>query len=83
MTWKQQTLVLLLTETDQGAEADLFRVAGASGPAGFRKDVLKPLHKTRQVEYDAAKRTARLLPPGLAVAEALTQRSPDARRDPI
>jgi len=76
MTWKQQTLVLLLTETDQVAEADLFAWLEHPGTAGFRRDVLKPLHKARQVEYDAAKRTVRLLPPGLAVAEALIAAKP-------
>jgi hypothetical protein len=39
--------------------------------ASFRKDVLKPLHKARQTEYDTDKRTVRLLPPGVTAAETL------------
>ncbi len=71
MTWKQQTLVLLLTEPGDVAEADLFQWLEHPGMQSFRKDVLKPLHKTRQAEYDTDKRTIRLLPPGVTAAETL------------
>ncbi len=71
LTWKQQTLMLLLTETSDVDEADLFRWLEHPGLPSFRKDVLKQLHKTRLVEYDTTKRTVRLLPPGVTAAEAL------------
>lgn len=71
MTWKQQTLVLLLTEAGDVAETDLFGWLEHPGQASFRKDVLKQLHKARQIDYDIAKRTIRLLPPGIAAAEEL------------
>jgi hypothetical protein len=71
MTWKQQTLVLMLTEAGDVAEADLFRWLEHPGMPSFRKDVLKPLHKARQIDYDTDKRTVRLLPPGVTAAEAL------------
>lgn len=71
LTWKQQTLVLLLTEAGDVAEADLFRWLEHPGLPSLRKDVLKPLHKARLIEYDTDKRTVRLLPPGVAAAEAL------------
>jgi hypothetical protein len=71
MTWKQQTLVLLLTEAGEVAEADLFRWLEHSGLPSFRADVLKPLHRARLVEYDSATRTIRLLPPGVTAAERL------------
>jgi hypothetical protein len=71
MTWKQQTLVLLLTEASEVAEADLFRWLEHPGLPRFRRDVLRPLHKARQIEYDADQRTVRLLPPGVSVAEEL------------
>lgn len=45
MTWKQQTLVLLLTEAGGVAEANLFRWLEHPGLPSFRKDVLKPMHK--------------------------------------
>jgi hypothetical protein len=71
MTWKQQTLVLLLTEAGDVPEVDLCRWLEHSSPPSFRKDVLKPLHKARQIEYDTTERTVRLLPPGVTAAEAL------------
>lgn len=71
LTWKQQTLLLLLTQTGEVAEADLFRWLEHPSLPSLRKDVLKPLHKDRLVEYDVVTRTARLLPPGVAAAEAL------------
>lgn len=71
LTWKQQTLVLLLTEPGDVAEADLLRWLEHPGLPAFRKDVLKPLHKVRQIEYDSQHRTVRLLPPGVMAAEAL------------
>ena len=71
MTWKQQTLVMLLPETGEVAEADLFGWLEHRSIASFRKDVLRPLHKLRQIEYDVDSRTVRLLPPGVAAAEAL------------
>lgn len=71
MTWKQQTLVLLLTEAGDIAEADLFRWLEHPGMPSFRKDVLKPLHQARLIEYDTGERTVRLLPPGVTAAEEL------------
>lgn len=71
LTWKQQTLALMLTEAGDVAEADLFRWLEHPGLPSFRKDVLKPLHTARHIEYDMDKRTVRLLPPGVTAAEAL------------
>ncbi|HEY3545089.1 MAG TPA: hypothetical protein VGK17_03235, partial [Propionicimonas sp.] len=71
MTWKQQTLLLLLSEAGDVAEADLFRWLEHPGLPSFRRDVLKQLHKARWIEYDSAARAVRLLPPGVAAAEAL------------
>lgn len=45
MTWKQQALVLLLTEAGEVAEADLFHWLEHPGLPSLRRDVLKPLHK--------------------------------------
>jgi hypothetical protein len=71
MTWKQQTLVLMLTEPGDVSEAELFSWLEHPRLASLRKDVLQPLHKERLVEYDAATRTVRLLPPGVEAAEGL------------
>lgn len=69
LTWKQKTLVLMLTESGDVAEADLVRWLEHPGLPSFRKDVLKPLHKDRLIEYDTDKRTIHLLPPGVTAAE--------------
>ena len=71
MTWKHQTLALLLTETGAVPEADLLRWLEHPKLADFRKAVIRPLHRARFVEYDETQRTVRLLPPGVDAAEAL------------
>lgn len=71
LTWKQQTLVLMLTETGDVAEADLFRWLEHPRLANFRQQVMNPLHKDRLIEHDTDKRTVRLLPPGVTAAEEL------------
>lgn len=71
LTWKQQALVLLLTEAGDVAEADLFRWLEHPRLADFRQKVLNPLHKDRLIEYDKETRSVRLLPPGVTAAEAL------------
>jgi len=71
MSWRQQTLVLLLTEAGDVAEADLFGWLEHPRLANLRQQILKPLHTERLIEYDQEKRTVRLLPPGVAAAEAL------------
>jgi hypothetical protein len=71
MTWKQQTLALLLAEVGDVPETDLFRWLEHPRLASFRTDVLKPMHKARLVEYDMVQRTVRLLPPGVTAAEGV------------
>jgi hypothetical protein len=71
MTWKQQTVVLLLTEPDAVPEDDLFRWLEHPRLSNFRSEVLRPLHRARQIDYDATTRAITLLPPGVAVAEGL------------
>jgi hypothetical protein len=71
MTWKEQTLALMLTEAGDVAEADLFRWLEHPRLPSFRQDVLRPLHRARLIEYDTGTREARLLPPGVAAAEEL------------
>lgn len=69
LTWKQKTLLLMLAEAGDVAEAELFRWLEHPGLPSFRKDVLKQLHRARLIEYAADKRTVRLLPPGVTAAE--------------
>lgn len=71
LTWKQQTLVLMLTEAGDVAEADLSRWLEHPRLGNLRQQVLSPLHRDRLIEYDRENRTVRLLPPGVKVAEEL------------
>jgi hypothetical protein len=71
LTWKQQTLALLLTEAGDVAESELFRWLEHPSLPSFRRDVLKKLHKERLIEYDVQSRDVRLLPPGVTTAETL------------
>lgn len=71
LTWKQQTLMLLLPGSGEVAEADLFRWLEHKSLKHFRSNVLRDLHRERLVEYDESTRTIRLLPPGVTAAESL------------
>jgi hypothetical protein len=71
LTWKKNTLLLLLSETGEVAEADLFRWIEHKSLAVFRRDVLRPGHKERLWEYDDATRTIHLLIPGVEAAEQI------------
>lgn len=75
LTWRQQTLVLLLSESGPVSEANLVSWLEHPRVSTLRKDVLLPLHRARQIEYDAVTQTVRLLPPGLESAEALVASS--------
>src|SRR5947209_333947 len=76
MTWRKQTLVLLLTEPGEVSESDLLRWLEHPAARDLRKNVLKPLHKERLVEYDEGTRKIRLLPPGVTEAESLVATAP-------
>lgn len=71
LTYKQQTLVLLLADVHGTSEDDLVRWLEHPRPTDFRRKVLKPLHAERLIEYDQQKATAWLLPPGTTAAEEL------------
>lgn len=69
MTYRDKTLALLFSEVGAVAELDLFTWIEHPRLADFRKDVLRPLHKSRLVEYDEALRTVFLSPIGIAYVE--------------
>lgn len=73
LTWKQNTLLLLLSETGEVSEEDLFRWLEHKSVGNFRGTVLRPGHKNRLWEYDEEKRTVTLLPPGVEAAEELAR----------
>lgn len=77
LTWKDQTLVLLLTENGEVPEASLIGWLQHPSVRDYRK-VLRPMHKARLLEYDEVARTIRMLPPGVVMAEALISPEPPA-----
>lgn len=74
LTWKKNTLLLLLAEAGPVPEADLFRWLEHKSLSVFRRDVLRPGHRERLWEYDETGRTVQLLTPGIEAAEAIAHR---------
>ena len=73
LTWKQNTLLLMLSETGEVSEQELVRWLEHKSVGNFRGTVLRPGHKDRFWEYDEDKRTVILLPPGIEAAEELAR----------
>ncbi|MGW3112729.1 hypothetical protein [Streptomyces sp. NPDC001091] len=71
LTRKQQVLLLLLLEPGESAEDDLMRWLEVGNRASFRRDVLRPLHRDRFIEFDADRKMMRLLPPGVTAGERI------------
>jgi hypothetical protein len=66
---KDKTLVLLYGSPDPVAEVDLIKWVEASNPTDYRRRVLRPAHKARLVEYDAATKLVQISPLGVARVE--------------
>ena len=63
-----RTLLILASEFPQGlSESTLFSWTEHSNSAVFRRDILRPLHKKKFIEYQLDKCT--ILPPGLSFVE--------------
>jgi hypothetical protein len=70
LTLRQQVL-LLLSGVSQAKEAELVSWLEHKRPSNLRRDVLRPMHKERLLDYDETTLMLRLLPPGIAQAEDL------------
>ncbi|WP_328748132.1 hypothetical protein OHT57_21735 [Streptomyces sp. NBC_00285] len=73
LTWKQKTLLLLLSENGPVRESDLVKWLEHPNVARFRRDVLRPAHKESLIDYEEDRLTVRLLPPGVLQAEDLVR----------
>ncbi len=71
LTWREQTLILLLSTISGTTEENLLRWLEHPSPGDFRHKILRPLHKSRLIEYDSDLRSVILLPPGITAAEDL------------
>lgn len=89
LSYKQQTLLLLYSETESGVPSeDLFSWTDHSHAATFRRDVLAALHKERLVEYDKENELVHISPLGvrdvedniLAKPTVLQQHAPESAR---
>ncbi|MFK4806213.1 hypothetical protein ACI3KX_10115 [Microbacterium sp. ZW CA_36] len=78
LTLRKQTLILLAGVT-HATEADLILWLEQKRPADYRKNVLKPMHANRLIEFDGQTTTVQLLPPGVAAAEVLIHELGEAR----
>ncbi len=76
LNFKQEVLLLLYSQPDSAALAEeLFEWSEHSNSSVFRRDVLKPLHKAKLIEYDQAEEIAYLSPLGvIEVEEVLDDR---------
>jgi hypothetical protein len=70
LTYRQQTLVLLLSQTGPASEENLARWIEHPRIRDYRT-VLRQMHKQRQIEYGEGGLAVRLLPPGVDAAEKL------------
>ena len=70
LTLKQQVL-LLLSSVNEATDAELVVWLEHKRVGDLRKNVLRPMHAARLIDYDVMTMELRLLPPGIAEAEAL------------
>lgn len=74
LTARQQTLLLLYTDPSSVVLAeDLCAWVEYAQLSLFRRDVLRPLHKTRRIEYDSELDTVQLSPLGIQEVEELNR----------
>jgi hypothetical protein len=71
LTMKDKTLVLLYSHPGPVEERTLVRWVEHSNPSAFRRDVLRPAHKDKLIEYDAGEGLVHLSP--LVVRRVETQ----------
>lgn len=70
MSMPNKTLLLLHGSAGPVPEADIFSWVEHTNASGYRRDVLKRLHKGKLVEYDAVEKTVMISPKGVALVEA-------------
>lgn len=69
LSMRDKTFLLLHQATGPVEEADLVSWVEHSNASVYRRDVLRPAHRERYVEYDPVKRTVQLSPRGIAYVE--------------
>lgn len=69
MSMRDRTLTLLYHRQGPVLEDDLFRWVEHSNASAYRRDVLRPAHKSKLIEYDPSQRTAEISPIGITYVE--------------
>jgi hypothetical protein len=69
LSMRAKSLLLLHASNGPVPETDLVSWIEHSNPSVYRRDVLRPAHKNRMVEYDADARTVQISPLGIAHVE--------------
>jgi hypothetical protein len=75
---RAKTLILLHASNEPVTEAELVSWVEHSNASVYRRDVLRPLHRDRLIEYDAVARTAQISPLGIAHVEEVLLPTLDA-----
>ena len=70
LTMKQKALILLYSQSGRATDEDLTSWSEHSNASAFRRDVLRPLHRDKLVEYDETSGLVHLSPNGAAFVEA-------------
>ncbi len=66
---KRKTLLLLYTCSNGASESDLLIWTEHTNASIYRRDILKILHKSRLIEYDQLKKSAKISPKGIEFVE--------------
>lgn len=66
---KESTLILLYSNNKSLSLADLFKWIEHSNMSSYKKDVLKPLHKSRFIEFDESSGLIQISPLGIRYVE--------------
>ncbi|WP_226698645.1 hypothetical protein [Qipengyuania flava] len=69
LTMLEKALLMLYSEAEPMAEKTLVDYIEHSNPSVFRRDVLKPAHKKKLLEYDSTERTVEISPLGIKRVE--------------
>jgi hypothetical protein len=69
LSMRDKSLLLLHTTPGAVAEQDLVRWVEHSNASVYRRDILRPTHRARLVEYDTSVRTVEISPLGIAYVE--------------
>ncbi len=69
LTMKEKTLLLVYQNRDAVEESQLIKWVEHSNQSVYRRDVLKPLHKNKLIEYDKEKKTITISPLGISDVE--------------